>query len=100
MRRLVGGDSPQLRIVDPSATGDAWESPEDIPEAAWGLAGLASEAARQGVILSMENSGSPLAAWRCWSKLSRERMPEEYRSYLGLCPDPTTSFDGFLIPSP
>ncbi len=93
--KLVGGDSPQLRIVDPSATGDAWESPEDIPEAAWGLAGLASEAARQGVILSMENSGQPIGSMAMLVEAVRERMPEEYRSYLGLCPDPTNQLRRF-----
>ena len=92
--KLVGGlithrYGPQLRIVDPSASGDAWQSREDIPEAAWGLAGLAMEAARQGVILSMENSGQPIGSMAMLVEAVREKMPPECREYLGLCPDPT-----------
>ena len=93
--KLVGGNAPQLRIVDPSATGDAWESVEDIPDAAWGLAGLGSEAARQGVILSMENSGQPINSMAMLVDAVRERMPEEYRGFLGLCPDPTNQLRRF-----
>ena len=93
--RLVGGDSPQLRIVDPSAFAFAWESPSDIPEAAWGLAGLATEAARQGVILSMENSGQPIGSMAMLVEAVRERMPLEYREFLGLCPDPTNQLRRF-----
>lgn len=98
--KLVGGESPQLRIVDPMAAGDAWESPENIPEAAWALAGLATEAARQGVILSMENSGQPIASMAMLVNAVRDRMPEEYRDYLGLCPDPTNQLRRFPDSSP
>ena len=93
--RLVGGHSPQLRIVDPSAFGAAWELPPDIPDAAWGLAGLATEAARQGVILSMENSGQPIGSMAMLVEAVRERMPSEYREFLGLCPDPTNQLRRF-----
>ena len=93
--KLVGGDSPQLRIVDPSAFVAAWASPADIPEAAWGLAGLAEEAARQGVILSMENSGQPIGSMAMLVASVRERMPAEYREFLGLCPDPTNQLRRF-----
>lgn len=93
--RLVGGDAPQLRIVDPAASGDAWQTREDIPEAAWGLAGLATEAARQGVVLSMENSGQPIGSMAMLVEAVRERMPVEYRDYLGLCPDPTNQLRRF-----
>ena len=93
--KLVGGDSPQLRIVDPSAFDAAWESPSDIPEAAWGLAGLATEAARQGVILSMENSGQPIGSMAMLVAAVRERMPEECREFLGLCPDATNQLRRF-----
>ena len=93
--RLVGRDTPHLRIVDPSAFDDAWRSPADIPDAAWGLAGLATEAARQGVTLSMENSGQPIASMAMLVRAVRERMPEEYREYLGLCPDPTNQLRRF-----
>lgn len=93
--RLVGRDTPHLRIVDPSSFEAAWESSADIPEAAWSLAGLATEAARQGVILSMENSGQPIASMAMLVRAVREKMPEEYREYLGLCPDPTNQLRRF-----
>ena len=93
--RLVGGDSPQLRVVDPSAFDAAWESPSDIPDAAWSLAGLATEAARQGVILSMENSGQPIGSMAMLVEAVRERMPLECREFLGLCPDPTNQLRRF-----
>ena len=93
--RVVGGDTPHLRIVDPAAFEAAWEAPADVPEAAWSLAGLATEAARQGVILSMENSGQPIASMAMLVRAVRERMSEEYRGYLGLCPDPTNQLRRF-----
>ncbi len=93
--RLVGGDAPQLRIVDPSPFDAAWKSPEDVPDAAWGLAGLATEAARQGVVLSMENSGQPIGSMAMLVEAVRERMPAEFRHYLGLCPDPTNQLRRF-----
>ncbi len=93
--KLVGGDAPQLRIVDPSGFDAAWQSPADIPEAAWGLAGLATEAARQGVILSMENSGQPIGSMAMLVEAVRERMPAGYRQFLGLCPDPTNQLRRF-----
>ena len=93
--RLVGGESPQLRIVDPSQFDSAWESADDIPETAFGLTGLATEAARQEVILSMENSGQPIGSMATLVEAVRERMPAEYRGYLGLCPDPTNQLRRF-----
>ena len=93
--KLVGGESPQLRIVDPSGFDAAWGSPEDIPEEAWGLAGLATEAARQGVILSMENSGQPIGSMAMLVEAVRGRMQPEYRDFLGLCPDPTNQLRRF-----
>ena len=93
--RLVGRDTPHLRIVDPSSFGAVWETPADIPMEAWGLAGLATEAARQGVILSMENSGQSIASMAMLVEAVRERMPQEYRGYIGLCPDPTNQLRRF-----
>ena len=98
--KLVGGDSPQLRIVDPSPFEEAWDSPDDIPEAAWGLAELATEAARQGVILSMENSGQPIGSMAMLVEAVRQRMPSEYRGFLGLCPDPTNQLRRFPDSAP
>ena len=93
--KLVGGDSPHLRIVDPSSFESVWESPSDIPEAVWSLAGLATEAASQGVILSMENSGQPIGSMAMLVEAVRERMPSEYPNFLGLCPDPTNHLRRF-----
>ena len=98
--RLVGGEAPQLRIVDPSAFDAPWESPSEIPEAAWGLVDLATEAARQGVILSMENSGQPIGSMAMLVEAVRERMPAEFRQFLGLCPDPTNHLRRFPDSTP
>jgi hypothetical protein len=57
---LVGGATPHLRLVDPTAFECPWETPAEIPQAALSVADLAREAARQGVVLSMENSGQPI----------------------------------------
>ena len=51
--KLVGGSQPHLRVVDPAPFDAVWNSPSDIPEEALGLAVLATEAANQGVIMSM-----------------------------------------------
>ncbi len=93
--KLVGGSSPHLRIVDPSGFDHVWTSPEDIPVEAWGLAELATESARQGVVLSMENSGQPICSMAMLVEAVRERMPAEYREFLGLCPDPTNQLRRF-----
>jgi sugar phosphate isomerase/epimerase len=87
--KLVGGDSPHLRTVDSSSFDQAWETPADIPETAYGLVGLAREAARRGVVLSLENSGQPIGSMAMLVEAIREIMPAEFRHYLGLCPDPT-----------
>ena len=92
---LVGGDAPHLRIVDPAAGGDLWQSPSDIPAPAWGLAALAAEAGRQGVIVSLENSGQPIGGMAMLIAAVRQRMPVEARPYLGLCPDPTNQLRRF-----
>ena len=98
--KLVGGARPQLRIVDPSPFDAPWETRADIPEAAWGLAGLATEAARQGVILSMENSGQPIGSMAMLVEAVREQMAPEAREFLGLCPDPTNQLRRFPESSP
>ena len=98
--KLVGGERPQLRVVDPTPFDAPWESPDDIPDAAWGLAGLASEAARQGVVLSMENSGLPISSMAMLVTAVRERMEPEARDYIGLCPDPTNQLRRYPESSP
>ena len=53
------------------------------------MADLAREAARQGVILSMENSGQPLRSMALVVREARARLTPDEGRYLGLCPDPT-----------
>jgi sugar phosphate isomerase/epimerase len=87
--KAVGRDTPHLRIVDPSSFDKAWDGAEDLPEEALGMADLAREAARQGVILSVENSGQPIRSMALLVNEARKRLSPEQGSQLGLCPDPT-----------
>jgi sugar phosphate isomerase/epimerase len=93
--KLVGGDQPHLRVVDPSPLEGPWASPSDIPEEALGLAGLATEAARQGVIMSMENSSLPIRDMAVLVEHVRTLVPETAGRGLGLCPDPTNQLRRF-----
>ncbi|HEU0020212.1 MAG TPA: TIM barrel protein [Dehalococcoidia bacterium] len=93
--RLVGGSSPHLRTVDPSASGPAWEKPADIPETALGLVELTREAAHQGVVLSMENSSQTIGSMALLVREIRSRLPEAEGKFLGLCPDPTNQLRRF-----
>ena len=87
--KLVGRDTPHLRIVDPSGFDQAWESAGDIPAEALAVADLAREAARQGVILSMENSGQPIRSMALLVQQARAALSDEEGLFLGLCPDAT-----------
>ncbi len=87
--KLVGRETPHLRLVDPSPFDTAWEQAADLPAEALSVADLAREAARQGVILSVENSGQPLRSMGLLVKEARARLTTEEGGYLGLCPDPT-----------
>jgi sugar phosphate isomerase/epimerase len=87
--KLVGGPIPHLRLVDPAAFERPWETPAEIPHAALSVADLAREAARQRVILSMENSGQPIRSMALVVREARARLTPEEGQYLGLCPDPT-----------
>jgi sugar phosphate isomerase/epimerase len=53
------------------------------------VADLAREAARQGIILSMENSGQPIRSMALLVCEARARLTPDEGRYLGLCPDPT-----------
>ena len=86
--RLVGGGAPHLRTVDPGASDTPWESAEDVAEAAGRIAPLVREAARQGVIFSMENSGQPLRSMALLVQEARAQLTDAEGQYLGLCPDP------------
>ena len=87
--KLVGGQTPHLRIVDPASFDHPWERPEDIPREALSVADLAREAARQGIILSIENSGQPIRSMALLVREARARLTPAEGRYLGLCPDPT-----------
>lgn len=93
--KLVGRDTPHLRVVDPSSFDGAWEKAEDMPEATSSVADLAKEAASQGVIFSIENSGQPIASMALLVREARSRLTPEEGSYLGLCPDPTNQLRRF-----
>ena len=86
--RLVGGGQPHLRTVDPGATDKPWETPADVADAAARIAPLVREAARQGVIFSMENSGQPLRSMALLVQEARSQLTDAEGQYLGLCPDP------------
>ena len=93
--KLVGRSSPHLRIVDPSSFDGPWEQAEDIPAEAMSVADLAREAAGQGVILSMENSGQPLRSMALLVSQVRGHLTSAESGYLGLCPDPTNQLRRF-----
>ncbi len=93
--KLVGGSLPHLRVVDPAPIDSPWDSPSDIPEEALSLAGLATEAARQGVIMSLENSALPIRSMAMLVEQVRSMVPEPAGQNLGLCPDPTNQLRRF-----
>lgn len=86
--RLVGSGSPHLRTVDPGASDTPWESASDVADAAGRIVPLVREAARQGVIFSMENSGQPLRSMARLVSEARSQLTEAEGLHLGLCPDP------------
>ena len=93
--KMVGGSQPHLRVVDPAPLDGPWSSPSDIPEEALGLAGLATEAARQGVIMSLENSSLPIRNMAMLVEQVRSMVSESVGAGLGLCPDPTNQLRRF-----
>ena len=93
--KLVVKAQPHLRLVDPSPFDAPWESPNDIPAEACNIAALATEAARQGVVMSVENSGQPIRSLAMLVEAARARMSPAHAPYLGLCPDPTNQLRRF-----
>lgn len=87
--KVVGGDDPHLRLVDPTPQERSWESRSEIPEAAMSLAGLAEAAAAQGITLSIENSGQSVGALKLLVEACQERLSADSGKLLGLCVDPT-----------
>lgn len=93
--KIVGRETPHLRLVDPNPMEGTWDSAGDIPQQSLKLADLAREAARQGVILSLENSGQTIAGMGLLVEECRKSLSEEEGAYLGLCPDPTNQLRRF-----
>ncbi|HLF03726.1 MAG TPA: TIM barrel protein, partial [Dehalococcoidia bacterium] len=93
--KLVGRDRPHLRVVDSARFPAAWESADQLPAAALSLADLAREAASQGVIFSIENSGQPIRSMALVVRQARAKLSPKEGSYLGLCPDPTNQLRGY-----
>jgi sugar phosphate isomerase/epimerase len=93
--KLVGRDTPHLRVVDPNAGGDVWQRSDDFADAAASVTDLVREAARQGVIFSMENSGQPISSMALLVEEVRSKLSPEEGNYLGLCPDPTNQLRRF-----
>ena len=93
--KLVGRGYPHLRLVDPTPFDGPWEHATDLPAEAVSISELAREAARQGVTLSMENSGQPLRSMALLVRQARSLLSQEEGSYLGLCPDPTNQLRRF-----
>jgi sugar phosphate isomerase/epimerase len=93
--KMVGRVTPHLRIVDSIRFDSAWETAEQIPEEALAIADLAREAAGQGVILSMENSGQPIRSMALLVRQARARLSSREGIYLGLCPDPTNQLRSY-----
>lgn len=87
--RLVGRGAPHLRTVDPGASDTPWETAGDVAEPAARIVPLVREAARQGVIFSMENSGQPLRSMALLVSEARAQLTDDEGQHLGLCPDPT-----------
>ena len=93
--KLVGKSQPHLRVVDPSPLEGPWATPSDIPNEALGLSDLITEAANQGVIMSMENSSLPIRDMAMLVEKVRSIVPETVGKSLGLCPDPTNQLRRF-----
>ncbi len=86
--RVVGRNSPHLRLVDPAPQDHVWESPGDIPEEALSIAVLTREAAAQGITVSVENSGQTIGAIKLLVEECRKELTDQEGRLLGVCPDP------------
>ena len=90
--RVLGSSGhPRLRMVDPARFDGPWETANDIPPDALGVADLARESALRGVSLFIENSGQPIRSMALLLKEARGRLEPEEARFLGLCVDATNS---------
>lgn len=96
----VGREQAHLRIVDGGHFDHAWETPEDIPTAAWCLLDLAREAARQQVILSIENVSQPLHSMAMLVQHVGDRLLPDAGNNLGLCLDLTNQLRAYPDSNP
>ncbi|MCZ6874631.1 MAG: TIM barrel protein [bacterium] len=96
----VGRQQAHLRIVDGGYFDHAWETPEDIPATALGLADLAHEAARQQVVLSIENVSQPLHSMAMLVKCAGDRLSPVEGDNLGLCLDLTNQLRAYPDSNP
>ena len=90
-RALGSSGNPRLRMVDPARFDSPWETAEDLPREALGIAELARESARQGVSLFIENSGQPIRSMNLLVREARARLTPEEAGCLGLCVDAANS---------
>jgi sugar phosphate isomerase/epimerase len=93
--KLVNPDNPHLRVVDGDRSSPAWESAGDVAVASARVANLALEAARQGVVFSMENSGQTIKSMALLISEARALLTASEGANLGLCPDPTNQLRGY-----
>ena len=98
-RQSCGWRFTSAGFVDPHRSKRRGESPDDIPEAAWGCRTGTDQPRRQGLILIPENSGAK-SSMAMLVEAVRQRMPSEYRDFLGLCPDPTNQLRRFPDSAP
>ena len=96
----VSRQRPHLRIVDGSHFDQPWETPEHIPSAALGVVDLAREAARQGVILSIENVGQPLRSMAMLVRETRAGLAAAEGAGVGLCLDLTNQLRAYPDSTP
>ena len=90
--RVLGSSGrPRLRMVDPARFDAPWETGEDLPQEALGIADLARESARHGVSLFIENSGQPIRSMELLVREARARLSPEEAGCLGLCVDAANS---------
>jgi len=96
----VGRQQPHLRIVDGGPFEQPWETADDIPAIALGLADLAREAARQGVVLSIENVSQPLRSMALLVQQAHARLSATEADKLGLCLDLTNQLRAYPDSNP
>ena len=89
--KAVNPVTPRLRLVDTARFDGIWKVVEDLPPAAGGIAQMAREAARQGVLLFLENAGQPIRSMDLVVREARNALAGDEAGYLGLCIDPINS---------